>query len=114
MSPAMTPAAVGNALDFQPGFIGPKWDVLKRWRYLRDLERVRCVMIVDDLLKQHGAPSDFLPIDLDAVVQLRAEIARLNDYEQFHSDYLKRWRDVADAAGADLTTFTLPVEAAVS
>lgn len=103
----------GNALDHQPGFIGPKWDIYRRWRDLRDLERVRCVMVVDTLLKE-GVPADdwILQLDLEAVRNIRGQLSRLDEYEKFHSDYMRRWREAADAAGADLTTFTLPVEAA--
>jgi hypothetical protein len=113
VSAAVTGHAAGNALDHQPGFIGPQWDIYKRWKDLRDLERVRCVMVVDGLLEK-GLPSDdwILKLDLDAVVHIRALLARLDEYEKFHSDYMRRWREAADAAGADLTTFTMPVEAA--
>lgn len=112
MSAATTRPADGNALDHQPAFIGPKWSLYKRLQYLRGIESIRCQMVVDDLLAKGGIADDWTKRDLASIVQHRALIARLEAYEKFHSDYLSRWRAAADAAGADLGTYTLPVEAA--
>lgn len=110
---AATTRPAGNALDHQPAFIGPKWDLVERLKYLRASERSYSSMVVDELLEPGPFSAEYQAIYLKAIVAIRAQIKRLDEYHRARLDYLMAWRDAADAAGADLSIFTLPaVEAA--
>jgi hypothetical protein len=97
-----------NALDHQSAFVGPKWDLLTRFRELRQSELIFCKMVADCLL-EHGKDDIMVDVYLGRVVEIRQLLARLEAYQHATSDYLARWRAAADAAGADLDTFTGPV-----
>jgi hypothetical protein len=107
----MTRPAVGNAMSFQPAFIGPQWSLLKRYRSLRAQEDSYCRCLADTMLEE-GKDCAWLDTYLDGIVRIRELLRRLDEYERCTFESIKLWRDAADAAGADLETFTLPVEAA--